>query len=131
MAFISPALIARIYHALGRNKGCEAILLLRQHSFDEEPTQDKELMPLVVHTADQCLVEHDEARAEDHYKLGLALYDSCFRENSIDALRCLSGLCTIYEKQGRTADLSDVTEQLEDVIDSIHAAQRQRLRVAV
>lgn len=131
MAFISPALIARIYHALGRNKGCEAILLLRQHRFDEEPAQDKELMPLVVHTADQCLVEHDDARAEDHYKLGLALYDSCFRENSIDALRCLSGLCTIYQKQRRAADLADAIAQLEDVMNSIRSAQRHALRVAV
>jgi hypothetical protein len=122
MAFISPALIARIYQALGRNKGCHAILLLRQHHFDQQPTHDKELMPLVVHTADQCLVEHDLVRAEDHFKLGLALYSTCFQDNAIDALRCLSGLCTIYEQQGRTAELTNAISEIEEVTSVVRAA---------
>jgi hypothetical protein len=130
MSFISPALISRIYQALGRNKGCHAILLLRQHKFEEEPRQDKELMPLVVETAAQCMVEHDLERAEDHYKLGLALYSTCFRENHIDALRCLSGLCSIYEKMERSSDLSTAINQLEEVTNAIRSVHGS-LKVAV
>jgi hypothetical protein len=119
MSFISPALISRIYQALGRNKGSHAILLLRQHQFESQPTHDKELMPLVVRMADQCLVDTDLQRAEDHYKLGLALYTTCFCENAVDALRCVSGLISIYSCQGRNAELSDALILLDEVAKAV------------
>jgi hypothetical protein len=130
MSFISPALISRIFQALGQNKGSHAILLLRQHKFEKEAKHDKELMPLVVQTADQCLFERDLERAEDHYKLGLALYSTCFRENHVDALRCMSGLCSIYEKLERQSDLAAVVGQLEEVTNAVRT-NHGGLRVAV
>jgi hypothetical protein len=130
MSFISPALISRIYQALGRNKGCHAILLLRQHSFDTPPAHDNELMPLVVRMADQCLVEGDLSRAEDHYKLGLALYSSCFQDNCIDALRCISGLCSLYQTEGRSADLASAVTQLEQISNQV-IAKKHVVKVAV
>lgn len=129
MSFISPALISRIYQALGRKQGSHAILLLRQHNFVSEPACDKELMPLVIRTADQSLVDDDLSRAEDHYKLGLALYCTCFRENAVDALRCLSGLISIYSRQGRSAELSAALSQLDDVTNAIRALSAMRVAV--
>lgn len=119
MSFISPALIARIYQALGRNKGCHAILLLRQHAFDKQPQHDGELMALVVKMADQCLVDADLSRAEDHYKLGLALHESVFQDSSLEALRCVSGLLTIYEQQERDGECSEYADLLQELSAAI------------
>lgn len=129
MSFISPALIARIYQALGRNKGSHAILLLRQHQFESQPSCDKELMPLVIRMADQCLVDNDLPRAEEHYKLGLALYGTCFRENCVDALRCVSGLISIYARQGRSMDLSAAVIQLDEVTKAVRAYAEYKIAV--
>jgi hypothetical protein len=123
MSFISPALISRIYQALGRNKGCQAILLLRQHSFEQQPKMDTELLPLLVRIADQNLVTGDLTRAEEHYKLGLALFNSCFTESAVDALRCVSGLCTIYQQQHRSAELQQVVSQLPELTTKLQVSE--------
>lgn len=108
MSFISPALISKIYQALGKNRGNLAILLLRQHSFDGQPADARELMPAVVRLADECFYSGQLERAKDHFKLGLALYESCFSNSHIEALRCASGILSIYE-QDRSIDNSEVS----------------------
>lgn len=130
MSFISPALISRIYQALGRNKGSHAILLLRQHSFETLPDRDNELMQLIVRVADECSTIGDLGRAEDHYKLGLALYDACFCDRSVEALRCLSGLMFIYEQQKRTVELMQTVDLLNEITDAISKSYRP-LKVSV
>jgi hypothetical protein len=115
MSFISPALISKIYQALGQNKGSEAIGLLRQHSFDVQP-EHEELMHAVLRLADECYYRGDLSRAEDHYKLGLALYETCFSYNHADALRCSSGLVNIYcQKKNSFVQLSDAIATSERI----------------
>lgn len=126
MSFISPALISRIYQALGRNKGSHAILLLRQHGFDKQPAYDGELMALVTKMADECLTAGDVARAEDHYRLGLALYEACFNDCPVEALRCASGLMFICHQQCRSSELPTVMAHIEQISEAI----RDRVLVA-
>jgi hypothetical protein len=65
-------------------------------------------------------VNGDKLRAEEHYRLGLALYEACFCDRSVEALRCVSGLMAICEQQHRLAELA----HLLDVMDSIAKAIR-------
>lgn len=115
MAFISPALIARIYQALGQNRGSDAILLLRQHSFDGKPLPDAELIRALVRLADERYYNGDVRCAEDHFKLGLALYDGCFRDAHVEALRCVIGLMNVYSEQKRIGEMSALVRRTEDI----------------
>jgi hypothetical protein len=101
MAFISPALIARIYQALGQNRGSDAVLLLGQHSFDDHPLPDAELIRAVVRLADERYYIGEVRCAEGHFKLGLALYDGCFHVAHVEALHCVTGLMNIYAKKNQ------------------------------
>lgn len=117
MSFISPKLIARIYQALGQDRASDAVLLLRQHAFLTRfcPAMDNEFMAEVVRMADQNFGEGDLERAEEHYELGLALYQSCFTKNHAEALRCISGLLGLrqarHDSQGLLS-LLDLNQQI-------------------
>jgi hypothetical protein len=118
MSYISPKLIAKIYHALGQNKGTQAVCLLRQHQFWQNPQQDRQLMTEIVRLAESSWVDGEYERAADHFNLGLALYESCFQDNHVDALRCVSGLLSMAEETG------DALEIIR-LCDKVHSISRQ------
>lgn len=131
MAFISPALIARIYQALGQNRGSDAILLLRQHSFDDKPLPDAELIRAIVRLADERYYSANVRCAEDHFKLGLALYECCFTHAHVEALRCVTGLMNIYSEQKRLSEMSALIEQAENICAKLDQRYRAPKAIAV
>ena len=118
MAFVSPALVSRIFQALGQNRGAFAVRLLRQHQFEngDNPGGDAELLCSLLGTAHECASQGDLARAEDHYRLVLALYENCFGDRHVDALRCCTGLLSVLEKSQKSKDANDVLNRMEEIL---------------
>jgi hypothetical protein len=118
MAFVSPALVSRIFQALGQNRGGYAVRLLRQHQFEngDNPAGDAELLGSLLCTAYQCAAQGDEARAEDHFRLVLALYENCFGDRHIDALQCCTGLLSLLENSGKDKEALEIMRRIEDIV---------------
>lgn len=125
MTFISPALISKIYQALGQDKGRDAVRLLREHAFLKQPKHDGELLSAIVRLADDSLHVRDTDRAADHYRLGIALYGTLFQTNHVEALRCASGLMLICPKA--SADAAQLVEFSQSVLDAMR--EESKLKV--
>lgn len=118
MAFVSPALVSRIFQALGQNRGAYAVRLLRQHQFEsgDNPAGDGELLGSLLSSAHDCSVEGDLGRAEDHYRLALALYEHCFFDRHVDALQCCTGLLSVLERSNKSKDCLDVFNRMASIL---------------
>ncbi|HEY9789027.1 MAG TPA: tetratricopeptide repeat protein [Candidatus Obscuribacterales bacterium] len=62
----------------------------------------------------------DFIRAEQHYRLALSLYESCFPDTHEEALLCLLGLVEILESQNKHEE----ARNLERGIPAMNARRR-------
>ncbi|HEY9790979.1 MAG TPA: hypothetical protein V6D22_11305 [Candidatus Obscuribacterales bacterium] len=131
MSFISPALIARIYHALGQNRGSDAVLLLRQHSLCSNCCPDAQLMSEVVKLANENMNSGDLDRAEEHYELALALYESCFPTMHAEALRAVAGLISLSEQANDVCRVRDLIQEAETVTHCLRDQYTKPRAIAV
>jgi hypothetical protein len=130
MPFISPALVARIYHALGQDRGAEAVLLLRQTT-SAQHIEDGELMCEVVRLADANAGAQQWERAEEHYQLGLALYESCFAACHAEALRCVSALVFLAEKRNDCCRVLSLLQRAQAIAENLRQEYQKPKAVAV
>lgn len=84
------------------------------------PAKDNELLTELRGLGDLFRSQGDLKRAEQHYRLALALYDSSFPESHIEATTCLFGLIQVLERLGK----QDEAAKFKDMVPKINARRR-------
>ncbi len=82
--------------------------------------KDSELLTELRALGDLFRSQGDLKRAEQHYRLALALYESSFPESHVEATTCLFGLIQVLERLGK----SDEAAKFKEMIPRLNARRR-------
>ena len=101
------SVMSSIYQALDRDACSEAIVLLREVFPKIKEHSYPSIVRHVASLGDEYRNDEDFPKAEETYKLGLALYEKCFYTSHAESLPCLYGLLETLRVQCKEQELEN------------------------